>query len=185
MKDDNLKCSFEVFEEKDIDNKMDRNIRSLLCECYPEDVGIYKKTRYWNGIKPVFSLIYFTERKIAGYVGVVIREVLRKSELLTVAGIQNLAVSPGIQGRGVGKELVSRAQNEAVNRGLSYGMLFCEHSLEEYYISMGWSRAVYPVVMDDGKGNDIPLPNSLIAMVKVFGIGIFPSGDITLRGKDW
>ncbi|HEB29536.1 MAG TPA: GNAT family N-acetyltransferase [Spirochaetes bacterium] len=185
METGSRKYSFVLVEEKEMQDPMDRDIRALLCECYPEDAGVYSQTRSWHGSSPVFSLVCVKKSVLAGYVGIVIREVARDSELLIVAGIQNLAVLFRFRGGGVGKEMVLRAQDEAERRGLLYGMLFCTPGLESFYVSMGWSRTAYRVTMDDLKGCLTPLPASLIPMVKVFGAGSFPPGDIYLRGPEW
>jgi predicted N-acetyltransferase YhbS len=179
------KYSFVLVEEKNMPDQMDREIRALLCECYPEDAGVYSQTKAWHGSSPVFSLVCVKKSELAGYVGVVIREVTCDSVLLVVAGVQNLAVLPGFRGERVGRDLVLKAQDEAESRGLTHGMLFCEPELESYYISIGWNRSAYRVTMDDSNGCVTPLSASLITMVKVFGAGSFPQGDIYLGGPEW
>ena len=185
METESRKYSFVLVEEKDMPDQMDRDIRTLLCECYPEDTDVYSQARPWHGSSPVFSLICVKERGLAGYVGMVFREVTCDSELLIVAGIQNLAVLPAFRGGCVGKELVLRAQDEAERRGLLHGMLFCTPDLESYYVSMGWNGPAYRVTMNDLTGCLTPLPAGLIPMVKLFGAGIFPPGDIYLNGPEW
>ena len=136
-------------------------------------------------ILKTLSLICVEKSELAGHVGVIIREAACDSNLLVVAGIPNLAVSPGFRGEGAGKELVLRAQDEAAGRGVPRGLLFCTHDLESYYVSIGCSRSEYRVTMDGLNGCLTPLPAGLITMVKVFGTASFPPGDIYLKVQEW
>lgn len=177
--------SYETIEEQKMPGSIDVKIRALLCECFPEDVNVYSHTRYWHGSAPAYSLICLEKDFLLGQAGVVVRQIVCNRQNLWVAGITNIVVHPRFRGRGLGKELMIKAQNEAVNRGISHGVLFCLSDLEKFYLLLGWHRHKSRVTMDDLSGNLVSIPENNIPMVKAFTDGSFPYGEIYLQGPDW
>lgn len=181
----NPEFSFAIIEEQEMPDAMDVKIRTLLCECFPADVNVYSHTRYWHNSAPAYSLICQEKDFVLGQVGVVERQIVCNRKLFWVAGMENLVVHPRYRGRGVGKKLMIKAQNEAVKRRIPYGMLFCTPDVKKFYVSLAWYEHKSRVTMDALSGNSIPITVNDIPMVKVFSRGIFPSGEIYLRGPDW
>ncbi len=104
---------------------------------------------------------------------------------ITVAGIQSLAVAPERRGTGLSQRLMAGAADEAVRRGIDYGLLFCVPGLERFYATLGWARTDERVTMQDEWGRTVPMPASNICMFKVLGRRSFPAGAINLCGRDW
>ncbi len=155
---------------------VDSAVRDLLCECFPSDREVFSHTRYWHGSAPVYSLVYREHNRVAGYVGIVVRKIKVDNVFVTIAGIQSLAVSGKLRGKGVGRQLMIEAINEAVKRDIYYGLLFCVPELERFYASLGWIKTSEKVMMADARN---------ITMFKELAEEKFPNGDIDLQGRDW
>jgi GNAT superfamily N-acetyltransferase len=181
------KFNYSFIQENDMPDTVDGEIRNLLCMCFPQDVTVYSYTRYWHGSAPAYSIICRAADRICiiGYIGVVIRQIACGQKQFTVAGIQNLVVHPRFQRKGIGTVLVKKAQFEALNRGISYGMLFCTQNLVKFYESMGWCVLKFPVMMENGSGEVLPVSDNDIPMVNVFTGISFPEGEVDLQGPDW
>lgn len=175
----------ELFEESDIPEKLDAAIRKLLCESFPSDATVFSKTRYWHGVIPAYTLIYRKDGKVAGHIGVVVRQISIGAIPATIAGIQNLAVSRESRGSGLSRQLMTMAMHEAARRNIKYCLLFCVQGLEKFYNSQGWKTTLRQTTMRDPNGNPLSLPPKNITMFKELGEGNFPEGSIDLNGSDW
>lgn len=182
----NLKVfSLSRIFENEMSPKQDQAIRDLLCVCFPPDIPVFSHTRYWHGTSPEFSYIFEEDQKILGHVGIVVRRIQVGSTQITIAGIQSLAVSSEMRGRGLSEQLMTNSMQEAHARGIEFGLLFCVEKLERFYSSLGWKRISVAVSMTSPGGKTASLPKKNICMVLEMGKHPFPSGDINLLGADW
>ncbi len=165
----------KLFNEP-LPEEVDSAVRDLLCECFPSDREVFSHTRYWHGSVPTYSLVYREHNRLIGYIGVVVREIKVNNVFITIAGIQNLAVSAKLRSKGVGRQLMIEAMNEALGHDIQYGLLFCIPELEHFYASLGWIKTREKVMMADVKN---------ITMFKELADGKFPRGNIDIQGRDW
>ena len=164
---------------------VDSAVRDLLCECFPSDREIFSHTRYWHGSAPAYSLVYREHNRLAGHIGVVVRKIKVNNVFVTIAGIQNLAVSGKLRGKGVGRQLMIEAMDEAVKRGIHYGLLFCIPELAHFYVSLRWIKTSEKIMMVDAHCQSVPIPMKNITMFKELAEEKFPCGHIDLQGRDW
>jgi len=175
----------EVIAETDMPPATDRAIKRLLCECFPADVEIYSRRRAWHDSAPTFSVIYREQDRVLGHIGIVVRQTLCGDASITVAGVQNFCVARHRRGTGLSRGLMARALDEAVDRGVRFGLLFCVPELERFYSSLGWSKTERPVTMLDEDGHSVPIPAKNISMLIELAGDEFPPGAVDLQGRDW
>ena len=175
----------EVVDESRIPSAVDAAIRTLLCTCFPDDEPIFRRTRYWHDCAPLYSAVLAEGGRMLGHVGVIARTIRWGPAQVLVAGIQNVAVHPGLRGRGQGARLMAQAMEEARRRELKFGLLFCLPRLENFYRSLGWVTIREPVVVTDANGNRVSADSKNICMaLKLTNTGL-PHGPIDLLGRDW
>ena len=175
----------EVIAETEMPPATDGAIKLLLCECFPADVEVYRHTRAWHDSAPDFSVVYREGDLVLGHVGIMIRAIRCGDASVTVAGIENFCVARCRRGTGLSGKLMARALDEAVQRGVVFGLLFCVPELERFYRSRGWSTTTRPVTMLDEDGRCVPIPAKNISMVIDLADEEFPPGAIDLQGRDW
>ena len=177
--------ALELIDEREMPPATDAAIRRLLAACFPADAEAFAERRAWNGVAPIFTVIWRNEGAVLGHVGVVAREIRCGDTPVRVAGIQSLCVAPELRGTGVSEPLMQAALDEAARRGLPFALLFCLPELERFYAAGGWTRLDRPVTMLDENGRPAPLPSKNIAMQIALGEERLPPGPVDLRGRDW
>lgn len=124
--------------------------------------------------------------EVIAHLGVVERRITAGCVSASVAGIQNAAVLPEHRGKGLCREMLALAMDEARRRGLDYGLLFCEPKTMPLYARCGWLELPnQPVVRVDCDGLEKPLPEGNLPMWFPLGKQVFPSGPVHLGGNDW
>ena len=175
----------EIIPEPAMPANVDQAIKNLLCDCFPPDIPIFSKTRYWHGTAPDYSLVCRSTGQVIGHVGIVVRAITAEGRTATVAGIQNLAVSREWRKTGLSGQLMTEAMEEARRRGIPFGLLFCVPGLAKFYASLGWETIPASAVMIAAEGKEEPIPAKNITMVLRLGSQAFPPGLISLQGMDW
>jgi predicted N-acetyltransferase YhbS len=185
MSDTPRPTPLQLIPEPDMPDATDEAIRQLLCLCFPADAAAFVRRRAWHESVPAFSVISFDGDTVVGHVAIVLRAVRCGQHEPVVAGVQNMCVSPKRRGAGLARALLRRALHEAEERGVEYGLLFCEAALEPFYRDQGWRKLSVPVTMADEYGVIVPIPEKNIAMLIALTDKPFPAGPIELAGRDW
>jgi len=181
-----IHSAIEIITEPAITPADDRAIRALLCECFlGEEYASFRESRYWHDSAPAFTALFREGDRVSGHVGVVIRGIRCDGQPTTVAGVQNVAVTPHLRRTGISHELMQKAMAEAARRGIRFGMLFCFPGLERLYGSLGWCRVEASVTMIDDSGEATPIDPRNITMVKGLASEQFAAKEIDLAGPDW
>jgi GNAT superfamily N-acetyltransferase len=171
--------------ENQISPTLDKAIRAFLCTCFPNDVTEFQRTRHWHGSAPAYSILLTVAGSIQGHIGIVIRTIRSGGRPVAVAGVQNLCIHPQMRGSGLAATILTAAMAEARRRGLGFGLLFCDRSLEQFYKTRGWSTLDVPVMCADENGHHSRIPDKNICMVSPLNAEAFPEGAIDLQGPDW
>ncbi len=175
----------DVIDESRMPAAVDAAIRTLLCECFPDDVESFRRTRHWHGCAPLYSVVLAEDGRTVGHVGVIARTIRWGTAQIMVAGIQNVAVHPSLRGRGQGARVMTQAMEEARRRGFEFGLLFCLSRLEKFYRSLGWITIHESIVMADADGNRVAKDATSICMALKLSDSAMPRGPIDLQGRDW
>ncbi len=179
------KFQLTSIEEKEITPNVDAAIKHLLCECFPKDIGVFGKTRYWHGCAPQYSVVHMKDGNVLGHIGIVVREITCDGTSVKVAGIQNMAVAVQMRGTGLSGMLISHAMDVAAAKDIKHGMLFCSYELERFYASQGWQARNARVNLTCGE-NTVADIEKHIYMIKDLSSEIFPDCTvINLNGLDW
>jgi len=146
----------EIIDENDIQPDDDRQIRELLCLCFPDWAEIFRQHRRWHDTSPIYSVIIREEGKIIGHIAVVVRTLTTTWNFrYNVASIQGVCVSPDKRRVGVSRKLLQKAMQEAVRREFLFALLYCKEFLVPFYASQGWNLADDSVVMWNSR--DLPI----------------------------
>lgn len=176
---------FEIIEEDTISEVDDLAIRKFLASVFKDDEEIFLKSRHWHGSAPTYSIVAKSHDALCGHIGIVVRTLRAGEAQVTVAGVQNLGVPREFAGKGIGHHLLDDAMQEADQRGIKFGFLFCVPRLEKYYQRNGWVTVPGVPTMNLDGGPDEPIPGKNITMVRPLTSETFPSGPIHLQGPDW
>jgi predicted N-acetyltransferase YhbS len=175
-----------LVNEQDLPPDLEAAIRQTLVACFPKDTDFFSHSRAWHGSAPTFSAVVLDGKEVIAHLGVVQREVTIGGAPANVAGIQNVAVLPDHRGRGLCRAMLTAAMDEAKQRGLDYGILFCVADSVPLYARCGWKRLFdSPVVRVDLDGMEKPLVEGNLPMWLPLEKGEFPTGEVHLAGNDW
>lgn len=177
--------TLEIIDETQLSVADDREIRTLLCTCFPPDVVEFSRSRHWHGSAPEFTLIHRGAPGIDAQVGVVRRRVMAGGVPVVVGGIQSLAVLPAWRGSGLAQALMKDCMTEAKRRGIPFGLLFCVPALERFYAQLGWRCLDVDTTMRDESGETVSISGKNIVMTLDLTAAVFPPGDIDVQGRDW
>jgi GNAT superfamily N-acetyltransferase len=175
----------QVIEEARMSPAMDRAIRQLLCTCFPADAEAYARRRAWHDSTPTYTVVSRRGGLVVGHLGIVVRTVACGDVQVTVAGVQSFCVAEPYRGTGLSRHLMVRALDEALRRGIRFGLLFCVPELEDLYRGLGWATTGRPVSMLDERRQSVPIPRRNICMSIELGDEDFPPGPLGLQGRDW
>jgi predicted acetyltransferase len=180
---------FKIVAEEDVDDNLDKTIKDLLCECFPESSGYFSKSRHWNDIRPVWNVLVFCGEEIIAGLVIIERKITVNSKDVLVAGIGNVCVSPSYRSQGISSKMISYAMQYAGQSGYDFGMLFCSKSIEGIYQKSGWYK-INPedVVKTNSKGQKEQfkeLQKGSIVMLHNLAQRNFPDGVIYLNGMQW
>lgn len=146
----------EIVEESEIQPAEDRQLRELLCLCFPDWAEIFRDHRLWHNTPPIFSVIVRQEGRIIGHIAIVVRTITTTWNFrYNVASVQGICVVPDKRRVGLARRLLHEALQEAMQRGFLFAILYCKEFLVPYYVSQGWKLADDSVVM--WNSHDLPI----------------------------
>ena len=146
----------EIVDECNLQPREDRQIRELLCLCFPEGAENFQHCRTWHNTPPIFSVIIREAEQVVGHVAVVVRTITTTWNFrYNVASIQGVCVAPAKRRSGLAHRLIQTALQEAARRGFLFAILYCKEKYVPYYASQGWKLADDSVVMWNSR--DLPI----------------------------
>ncbi|MDR0328639.1 MAG: GNAT family N-acetyltransferase [Planctomycetaceae bacterium] len=175
----------EIVEESDFQPEEDRQLRELLCLCFPDWAEIFQHHRLWHKTPPIFSTIVRHEGQIIGHIAVVVRTITTTWNFrYNVASIQGVCVIPEKRRLGLARRLQQEALQEAKRRGFQFAILYCKEFLVPYYTAQGWKLADDSVVMWNSR--DLPIfMRSNCPMYYELSDVPFPEGPLDIHSPSW
>ena len=175
----------EVVEENDLQSEEDRQIRELLCLCFPDWAETFRQSRVWHTTPPIYTVIVREQGQIIGHIAVVVRTITTTWNFrYNVASIQGVCVAPDKRRTGLAHRLLQIALQEAAKRGFLFAILYCKEFLVPYYTSQGWKLADDSVVMWNSR--DLPISmHSNCPMYCELGEVPFPEGPLDVHSPSW
>jgi len=177
--------SIEIVEENVLQPDEDRQIRELLCLCFPEWAETFRHCRIWHSTTPIYSVLARQEERIVGHIAVVVRTITTTWNFrYNVASIQGVSVAPDQRRAGLARCLLQKALKEAEKRGFLFAILYCKEFLVSYYTEQGWKLADDSVVMWNSR--DLPISmRSNCPMYYELGNVPFPEGPLDVHSPSW
>jgi GNAT superfamily N-acetyltransferase len=183
--------SIEIVEESDLQPEDDRQMRELLCLCFPDWAEIFRHSRLWHNTPPIYSVIARQsasdrqEGKIIGHIAVVVRTITTTWNFrYNVASIQGVSVVPDKRRTGVARRLLQVALQEAARRGFLFAILYCKEFLVPYYTSQGWTLADDSVVMWNSRDLPIFMRSNCPMYYELRNVP-FPEGPLDVHSPSW
>jgi predicted N-acetyltransferase YhbS len=175
----------EIVEENDLQPDEDRQMRELLCLCFPEWAEIFRHHRLWHNTPPIYSVILRQEGKIIGHIAVVVRTITTTWNFrYNVASIQGVCVVPDKRHTGLAHHLLREALHEAANRGFLFAILYCKEFLVPYYTSQGWKLADDSVIMWNSRDLPISMRSNCPMYYELSNVP-FPEGPLDVHSPSW
>jgi len=175
----------EIIEEHDLQPDDDKQIRELLCVCFPDWAKIFQANRIWHSTPPIFSVLVRQEGRIVGHLAVVVRTITTTWNFrYNVASIQGVCVAADKRRTGLSRRMLQAARREAARRGFLFAILYCKEFLVPFYNSQGWKLADDSVVMWNHQ--DLPITmRSNCPMYCELGDVPFPEGPLDVHSPSW
>jgi GNAT superfamily N-acetyltransferase len=185
MLPDNI--SVRVVSEPEMTVRLDAQIRSALCACFPNETKVFSHTRAWHGCAPAWTVVLVdAARNVLAHVGVVERIVSIGDYRFRMGGVQNVFVLPAHRGQGLVERILTATQAAMCAWKCDAGLLFCIPRLARVYHRTGWHiLADREVVRINEAGEEVPLPPGNIVMWLPLVCDRLPTGRIHLNGNDW
>jgi GNAT superfamily N-acetyltransferase len=177
--------SVEIVDEQNLDMELDRQIRELLCVCFPDWAYIFEKQRIWHSTPPIFSILVKEQNRVIGHLAVVVRTITTTWNFrYNVASIQGVCVDSENRNTGVGHQLLRAALDEAASRGFLFAILYCREFLVPFYTAQGWKLADDSVVMWNQRDLPIAMRSNCPMYYELSDVP-FPEGPLDMHSPSW
>jgi nodulation protein A len=178
-------CTFQVHEEKDITPESDKQIRELLCRCFPDWESIFRERRLWHSKPPLFSVIVAEDGKVVGHTAVVVRTITTTWNFrYNAASIQGVCVSPECRHTGIGGKILEITLEEAAKRGFPFAILYCKEHIVPFYESRGWKLADDSMTMWNQRDLPITMRSNCPMYYELGGVPL-PEGPLDVHSPTW
>ena len=175
----------EIVEEIDLQPDEDRQIRELLCQCFPDWAETFRHSRLWHRTPPIYSVLLRQDGQIIGHIAVVVRTITTTWNFrYNVASIQGVSVAPDQRRAGLARQLLQAALQEAEKRGFLFAILYCKELLVPYYASQGWKLADDSVVMWNSRDLPIFMQSNCPMYYELKDVP-FPEGPLDVHSPSW
>jgi len=175
----------EIVEEADLQPDEDRQIRELLCLCFPEWTEIFCLHRQWHSTSPIFSVLVREKGQIVGHIAIVVRTITTTWNFrYNVASIQGVCVAPDKRHAGLACRMLHEALREADRRGFLFAILYCKEYLVPYYIAQGWKLADDSVVMWNSRDLPIAMRSNCPMYYELSDVPL-PEGPLDVHSPSW
>lgn len=164
--------------DAEVDRDMDRDLRSLLCECFtkPED-AVFRERRYFTE-PPRMRWVARCGDQLVGHVAGHDKVLRSRDRDLRVIGIAEVCVNEGFRGRGLARRMLEHAHRWGVSEGFDFAVLFGQASI---YRSSGYRPIESPLRVTDAQGRESEGVRA-DAMYFPFRKLAWPADTVDLRG---
>ncbi len=168
------------------DTRLDA-LRSLFDSEYLASHGAWDPDRPYGYSPAGVHVMLVRDSRVLAHVGFQRRLIAVGDRDVCVAGTGGVLVHREWRSAGVGRRVMSRAQEAMIGDDrIEFGYLGCREEVVPFYESTGWSRvhaAERHVSMHDRRESSMSLDGPI--MVFAASGAAWPGGDIDLRGTPW
>ncbi len=133
-----IEITYRVYDISNLSKVQKDEIKEFLINVYSDNPN-YKKSVYTNSDLETCVLMYLGNEMV-GHAGITKRTVKVDSKDYLVAGVGDVAIKPELQGKGLGKLLMEKANEVIKSEDYYLGLLFCHPKLDSFYTSAGWTK---------------------------------------------
>ncbi|MFC5833419.1 GNAT family N-acetyltransferase [Nonomuraea insulae] len=162
---------WSLVRESDISSDTHEALAEMLARAYPAYAGIFSGRRSWAWARPEARMVGLADDRPVAQLGLLRQFVQRgeSGERLLVGEVGTVAVDPGFQGRGIGRELLAQTATELAGLALDFGYLTCSPAVIPFYEGAGWHQLPHSSVSaGDSHTMILPLNASLSAWPRTF-----------------
>jgi predicted N-acetyltransferase YhbS len=175
----------EIVEESDLRPDEDQQLRDLLCLCFPNWVEIFRHSRQWHKMPPIYTVLARENGQIVGHIAVVVRTITTTWNFrYNVASIQGVCSAPDKRHIGLAQNLLQEALLEAARRGFLFAILYCKEDLVPFYTSRGWKLADDSVVMWNNREMPVFMQSNCPMYYELSDVP-FPEGPLDVHSPSW
>jgi nodulation protein A len=178
-----------VHEESALTLPDQEAIAAMLGQAFPDWSYWFVGGRSWSGMQP--------ERRVVAVDAddVVVAHAGIRRQFVTVSGVDRLvavvglvAVTPRLQGRGVGRELLARTRAELDRLGVPFGILGTGEDRVPFYADSGWrlldeTVVTYTDFPAEGPGTPVTDDAGWLVLPVASSLEDWPRGPISWNGE--
>ncbi len=146
---------YTIFKHKDLNEDALREIIRLKQQHWNHP---YESQKKWieDNLQPEdIHMLYAIDGRYIAYMSICIIDIFSKEMHIKAKGLGNVCVDKELQGKGLGKRLVEKA-NELITDAGEVGILLCHNHLLAFYERCGWHNVEYnSLLIGENKFNDI------------------------------
>ena len=180
--------SVHLIDERELSPEQDAAIRALLVSAFSRESAEHFRTSSYWGPRPTHRLwLEDQNHAIVAHLDLETRMIQVGDVDVLVAGIGEVATSPGLQGSGVGRRLMAELQRVLKSAvPVSFGLLQCGDQVIGFYETTGWQRFGAPVrAIHPDSGQWETITNNVLITPGLLPISAWPEGAVNLRGLLW
>lgn len=163
-------------------------IAAMLARAFPDYSHWYQGARSWAGMQPELRVVARSGETVVAHAGIRRQFVAVGETDLLVAAVGMVAVSPILQGTGLGGELL-RLVDAALDRlAVPFGVLEASERVQPFYRRHGWEPLVgvtghYNDFTADGASTLVSSDDGWLVRPGRLGVAEWPSGDLHWNGQ--
>ena len=165
--------------EAEIGTDTRQQVQALLQMCFPG----YPSRTYFK-LPPHFRYLAMAHGSLVGQMGVELRVIRVRSEVVRTFGVVDLCVMPGERSHGLAARLLTEVTEFARSCGMDFVILFADD--DRVYARNGWTRAAnrctWVKIHDHTTLGLARAAETGALMVKVIGQRAWPDGEVDLLG---
>jgi GNAT superfamily N-acetyltransferase len=181
----NPSLKIKILSEPQVTCQLDREIKNILCTCFPNDTEIYSRSRGWYGCEPFITIILRDNNKTFACLVIIERTIKIGTTSLYTAGIANVAILPEYRKKGFGNILLKTTAKEIASRSFDIGLLFTSEPIKKVYARNGWMEIKNRAFTRTYQQKRIIMPEDTVKMYYPLKISSLGEGDFDLCGNDW
>jgi predicted N-acetyltransferase YhbS len=170
----------EYVREPDVSPELDRELRELISGAFKQPHNAFFQIRRYAQEMPRHRYLFRSRAgRLVAHLAVHDKRLGVADTSVAIGGIAEVCVHEAARGRGLVRQLLTRAHDELRERAVEFAFLFGDPKI---YGSSGYHAVAAPIRSHDPvTGRSVVAPNPL-ALVKPLGARAWPEGPIDLRG---
>lgn len=179
---------FEVVQEGDLSLDDHEAIAAMLSKAFTDYSHWYQGARSWAGMQPELRVVARSGDVVVAHAGLRRMFVRVGDTELVVAAVGMVAVSPILQGTGLGGDLLRRVDVALDDLAVAFGLLEAAEQVQPFYRKHGWQpldgvTGHYNDFTADGASTLVSSDSGWLASPHLASLADWPAGDLHWNGQ--